>query len=110
MVVNEAMVDAALHLLIDTAEPHADWIARAMYCTEFRKVRKALGMRQAELDGYKTAALQEREAYAADSYNEHLLELFEAVKQKELIHAKRKHAEQIIELWRTQRADERQKL
>lgn len=46
------------------------------HLSEFRKAKKAILMRHAEASGHKTAAMQEREAYADPGY----LELLDGLK------------------------------
>jgi hypothetical protein len=50
------------------AQQFATAQAQAEHLSEFRKSKKALLMREAELQGVKTAAIQEREAYAHADY------------------------------------------
>lgn len=54
--------------LEDLAQKFAQAQATAEHLSEFRKSKKALLMREAELAGHKTAAIQEREAYAHRDY------------------------------------------
>ena len=50
------------------ADKYATAQAMAEHLGEYRKSKKALLMKDAEVNGTKTAALQEREAYAHDDY------------------------------------------
>jgi len=50
---------------------------------EMRKTVKAELMKEAELDGHKTTAAQEREAYAHERYKQHLLALQAATENRE---------------------------
>jgi hypothetical protein len=50
---------------------------------EMRKTVKAELMKEAELDGHKTTAAQEREAYAHERYKHHLLALQQATENRE---------------------------
>jgi hypothetical protein len=50
------------------ADKYATAQAMAEHLGEFRKSKKALLMKDAEVNGHKTAAIQEREAYAAPEY------------------------------------------
>jgi hypothetical protein len=52
------------------AKDYAEAQAQADHLSEFRKSKKALLMRDAEIAGHKTAALQEREAYCSGEYIE----------------------------------------
>ena len=73
----------------------------------YRKHLIATLMRDAEIRGMKTVAAQEREAYASETYVKHI----EAIKEAQIEAANAGHhkheAELAIEIWRTQRADER---
>lgn len=56
--------------LEELAQKFAHAQAQAEHLGEFRKSKKALLMREAECQGVKTAAIQEREAYAHPDYVE----------------------------------------
>lgn len=63
------------------ADKYASAQAMAEHLGEFRKSKKALLMKDAEVNGIKTAAIQEREAYAHRDYIELLKGLREATEQ-----------------------------
>lgn len=63
------------------AERYAAAQAMADHLGEFRKSKKALLMKDAEVNGHKTAAIQEREAYANSEYVELLKGLKTATEQ-----------------------------
>lgn len=69
--------------LAEIAARYAKAKATAEHLAEFRKSKKAILMREAELAGIKTAALQERDAYANREYIELLEGLKEATEQAE---------------------------
>jgi hypothetical protein len=84
--------------------------ARAMrgYLDDFKKSKFALLMRDAEVQGYKTAAAQEREAYASEVYHKTMLEAVrDAVEEEERLRFDMKADEMAFEAWRTMKADER---
>ena len=60
--------EARFNELEALADKYATAQAMAEHLGEFRKSKKALLMKDAEVNGTKTAALQEREAYAHDDY------------------------------------------
>lgn len=81
--------------------------AKRTYVEEFKKSKFAMLMREAERQGFKTAAAQEREAYACDEYVQLLDALREAVETEEKLRYEMKALEMQAEVWRTVRADER---
>jgi hypothetical protein len=54
--------------LEELALQYAEAQANAEHLGEFRKSKKALLMKEAEVSGIKTAAIQERDAYAHSDY------------------------------------------
>lgn len=78
-----------------------------IYLEEFRKSKKAMLMRDAELAGHKTAAAQEREAYADAEYQKLLLALQAATEAEETYRWKLTQATTAIEVWRSQEASNR---
>lgn len=81
--------------------------AKRTYVEEFKKSKFAMLMREAERQGFKTAAAQEREAYACDEYVQLLDALRETVETEEKLRYEMKALEMQAEVWRTVRADER---
>ncbi|UCD40584.1 MAG: hypothetical protein JSV87_04325 [Candidatus Bathyarchaeota archaeon] len=100
-------IERLLHEYRDKVEEYAKARARRTYIEEFKKSKFAILMRQADRDGFKTAAAQEREAYAADEYIEFLSGLREAVEAEERLRYDLRALEMRAEVWRTLRADER---
>ena len=86
---------------------HAQAKKDRVYLEQFRKVKKSLLMRDAESRGTKTAALQEREAYADPSYGELISALAEATAQETETWWTLRVEEWKFEAWRTQMASER---
>lgn len=76
-------LDKAVDYLRDHAGDYAVAEAQLVYMTELRKTIKAQLMKDFELLGHKTTAAQEVQAYASESYRQHLLALKEAVEQRE---------------------------
>lgn len=76
-------LDKAVDYLRDNAEHYAVAEGQLVLMQELRKTIKAELMKEAELDGHKTTAAQEREAYAEPRYREHLLALQAATEQRE---------------------------
>lgn len=76
-------LDKAVDFLRDHAGDFAVSEAQLVYMTELRKTVKAQLMKDYEVQGHKTTAAQEREAYADPRYVQHLLALQQAVEQRE---------------------------
>lgn len=81
--------------------------AKRTYIEEFKKSKFAMLMREADRQGFKTAAAQEREAYACQEYLDLLDGLMVAVEAEERLRYDMKSLEMQAEVWRTLRADER---
>ena len=77
------LLDKAVDYLRDHASDYAVAEAQLVYMTELRKTVKAQLMKDYEVQGHKTTAAQEREAYADQKYVEHLLALQQATEQRE---------------------------
>lgn len=97
----EIKIFRALNFIRDNAPAYAKAKAERVYLENFRKSKKALLMRQAETGGQKTAALQERDAYANDEYMEILKALQTATEEEERLRWLMTAAEARIEVWRT---------
>ena len=76
-------LDAAVDFLRDHAGDYAVSEGQLVLMQEMRKTVKAELMKDAELDGHKTTAAQEREAYAHERYKQHLLALQAATEARE---------------------------
>jgi hypothetical protein len=103
----ELNVFRCLDFIRDHAPAYAQAKAQRVYLENFRKSKKAILMRAAELKGHKTAAIQEREAYADDSYVEILAALQAATEEEERLRWMITAAEAKIECWRTIEATKR---
>lgn len=104
---SEINIFRALDFIRDNAPAYANAKAQRVYLENFRKSKKALLMRDAELRGHKTAAMQEREAYADSGYVEVLEALQQATADEERLRWLMVAAEAKIEAWRTIEATKR---
>jgi hypothetical protein len=100
-------VEKRLQEIRDTAAQYAKAKSERVRLEEFRKTKKALLMREAEKAGAKSAAQQEREAYADDAYLEVINGLAAATEQEEHLRWYLKSCEWHLEAWRTQQANQR---
>jgi hypothetical protein len=98
---NEINIFRALDYMRDNAPAYAKAKADRVYLEEFRKSKKALLMRSAEVEGHKSAVAQEREAYADPEYMEVLRALQAAVELEETLRWRMVAAQARIEVWRT---------
>lgn len=103
----ELNIFRCLDFIRDNAPAYAQAKAQRVYLENFRKSKKALVMREAELRGHKTAAIQEREAYADPGYIEILEALRAATEEEERLRWLIVGAEAKIEAWRTIEATKR---
>ena len=97
----------ALDFIRDNAPLYAKAKSERIFLEEFRKSKKALMMREAEQAGHKTAAMQEREAYAHPEYIQVLDGLRSAVEEEERLRWLIVGAQAKIEAWRTIEANRR---
>jgi len=109
---SEKMVDPndAVDFMIAQSAKYAQAEANKVYMEELRKTIKAEEMKHAEAYGngeYKTAAMQEREAYASPKYKKHLEALCEAVQRREEARWMMIAAQERINVWRSQNASNR---
>lgn len=106
-VTEEINVFACLDFMRDHAAQYAVAKAQRVYLEEFRKSKKAMLMKAAEVEGINTAAAQEREAYADQDYVALLKGLQEAVQEEERLKWLLVSAQAKIEAWRTIEANRR---
>lgn len=97
----------AVDYLISHSKDYAIAESNKIYMEELRKTIKAECMKEAELIGHKTAAMQEREAYASPKYKKHLEALCEAVQKREETRWMMIAAQERINVWRSQNASNR---
>ena len=105
----EKLIDpqAAVDFMIAKSKAYAQAEGNKTYMEEYRKTIKAEQMIVAEEMGFKTAALQERQAYSSAKYKEHLLALQHAVEAREELRWMLIAAQARIEVWRSQEASSR---
>lgn len=97
----EINIFRSLDFLRDNAPAYAKAKSERVYLEEFRKTKKAMLMRQAEVAGHKSSATQEREAYADPEYMQLLEGLRAAVEEEERYRWLMVAAQAKIEAWRT---------
>jgi benzoyl-CoA reductase/2-hydroxyglutaryl-CoA dehydratase subunit BcrC/BadD/HgdB len=103
----EINIFRSLDFIRDNAPAYAKAKATRVYLDEYRKTKKALCMRDAEIAGHKTAATQEREAYAHPEYIELLEGLRAAVEEEERLRWLIVGAQAKISAWQTIEATRR---
>ena len=94
----------SLEVMHKTGPALAQARAERVYLEEYRKSLKALLMQSSQ---QSSAVLQEREAYADKSYQEHLQALRIAVEREESLRWKMVTAQTAVEVWRSQEASNR---
>lgn len=94
----------ALDFIRDNATRLAQAKANRVYLDEFRKTLKARLMKSS---GQEAIGAQEREAYAHDSYAQHLLALQSAVEEEEALRWLMVAAQAKIDVWRSLNASNR---
>lgn len=97
----------AVDFILKNAPVYAKAKAERVYLEHFRKSKKALLMKDAEVRGAKTSAAQETEAYADPAYQEVLIALRDATYVEENAKWKLTAASAQIEIWRTDSANNR---
>jgi len=103
----EINIFKSLDFIRDHAPIYAKAKSERIYLEEFRKSKKALLMRDAEIAGAKSAVAQEREAYAHPEYMALLDGLRAAVETEETYRWMIVAAQAKIECWRTIEANRR---
>ena len=94
----------SLQAMHDTGPKLAKARAERVYMEEYRKSLKALLMKASTSS---SAAMQERDAYSADTYLTHLKALAMAVEQEETLRWRMVTAQTAVEVWRSQEASNR---
>ena len=97
----------AVEFIIENASIYAQAKADRIYLDEFRRVKKALLMKDAMVAGFDSAASQEREAYAHVDYKKVLDGLAQAIEKEEKLKWQLMAAQMKTEIWRTESANER---
>lgn len=104
---SEETDEGAFARLEALADEYATAQAMADHLAQFRKSKKALLMKESEVNGTKTAAIQERDAYAHPDYIE-LLKGLQAATEKALSCKWRLEISKMkFEAWRTRNATKR---
>lgn len=96
-----------LHQYRNLAEKYAPAKALREYLDEYKKSLLSILMKDAERQGFSSAASQEREARARSEYLSLLDGLKDAVMDEEKLRYHLKATEIEIEIWRTQEASAR---
>lgn len=94
----------AVDFIIKTAPVYAKARAERVYLEEFRKSKKALLM---QASAQKTAALQERDAYAHQDYQDLLAALKVSVEIEENARWQMIAAQTRVDVWRSENASNR---
>lgn len=105
--IGDDIKDGLIATLEGLSDQYAQAQAYADHLAEFRKSKKALLMIEAEKAGHKTAANQEREAYAHPDYIMLLDGLRVATEQALSLRHRIKAIEMRFEAWRTKQATKR---
>ncbi len=100
----------AIEFIFRHGKKFAQAKADRIFLEEYRKSKKAILMKEAETFGNRTAAAQEREAYAHDDYVELLKGLQQAVAVEEELRWGLVAAQARIDVWRSQEASARQEV
>lgn len=108
--ITDQRAESAVMYIRNKASEYAKAKAERIQIEEFRKTLKARLMQKAQLEGAKTSAEQEREAYAATDYEKLLDGLKVAVETEEKIRWEMVAAQLTVEVWRTQSANARREL
>ena len=103
----EINIFKALDYIRDNSAAYAKAKAERIYLEEFRKTKKAMLMRLAEVEGAKSSATQERDAYADPEYRQLLEALRAAVEEEERLRWTIVAAQAKIEVWRSLSANQR---
>ena len=103
----EINIFKALDFIRDNSSAFAKAKAERIYLEEFRKTKKSILMRLAEVEGAKSSATQERDAYAHPEYIELLNALKAAVEEEERLRWMIVAAQAKVEVWRSLGANQR---
>lgn len=104
---SELNIFRCLDFLRDNAPAYAKAKAERIYIEEYRKVKKADLMCNAENQGHKTTAAQERQAYSSRDYAVLLEGLREAVENEETLRWRLIAAQAKISVWQSLGANQR---
>jgi hypothetical protein len=104
---SDEKIEARMQELRELSARFAKAKAQENFLEEFKKSKLAMLMKDAERDGYTSAAAQEREARAHPQYIELLEGLRTATEEAEALRWKLRLAEIGSEVWRTLQANQR---
>lgn len=97
----------AVDFLLLNAGKFAKAKAERVYLEEFRKSKKAILMKEAEISGVTAVNGQEREAYANEEYRQLIDALSVAVETEEKLKWQMLGAQLRVDIWRTEQANNR---
>ena len=97
----------AVDFLIKNSGKFSKAKSERYYLDEFKKSKKALLMRDAELAGATTSAAQERDALCNPQYMELLMAIKIAMEEEELLKWQMIAAQLRVDIWRTEQANNR---
>lgn len=98
----------AIEFIFNHSKDYAQAKSEVVYLDQFRKSKHAMLMKDAEVKGHKTAAAQEREAYADLEYIELLKGLRAATERSEMLRWQLVSAQARIDVYRSMEASNRQ--
>jgi hypothetical protein len=101
--IDQERAEKAVEYMISTAGKLGTAKAEAVRAEAMLRHIKALGMKSSD---EKSAAAQEREAYASDAYLVAIDDLFAATRDAETLKAEREAAQATIEFWRSVNASQ----
>lgn len=101
------MSEQSFHEMTGISQNYAKAKSTREHIEQFRKSKKALLMKDAEVAGHKSAVTQEREAYAHPDYIELLDGLKAAIEQEEALRWQLELFKMKFEMWRTKQATQR---
>lgn len=104
---NQKDINDAVDFIYTHGQKYAEAKAHLSYVEEFRKSKKAMLMKHAMVNGVKTAAAAEMEAYASMEYIEHLKAIQEATQQAETLRWALVAAQARVDVWRSLEASNR---
>lgn len=105
--ISDELIERRLHELRETIDAHAAALAEKNHLDEFKKSKLAILMKQAEKEGHKTTAAQEREARAHPDYLQLLDGLKAATEESERLRWELELVRIRVSLYQTQQANAR---
>lgn len=96
--ITQARAELATEWMVHNAIRIGEAKANRERCENMLRVVKSLSMKASD---ERSAAAQEREAYASERYQDAINDLFEATKAHETLLSTRMAAQAVIEVWRS---------